>query len=61
MRTGNDDLVVYKLTDAMDLKQLFSDKEPGNKSPTRGYISGQDENENKYVLKMFRRSVERIG
>lgn len=61
IRTTHNDLVVYQLISVFDPKEIFNNVEPNKARAKYGYISGNESEENEYVLNIFRRCVEKIN
>jgi hypothetical protein len=53
-------IVVYQLADVFDTRGLFCRMEPGKARAKSTDITGLDEEENKYVLNIFQKAVEKL-
>lgn len=60
IRTTKDDLTIYQIGNAFDPKQIFNQTEPGDKRKKYGHISGQDQEENEAVLKIFKMCIIKL-
>ena len=61
IRTTHSDLVVYQLISVFDPKEIFNNVEPNKTRAKYGYISGNDSEENEYIIKIFQRCVDKIN